>query len=94
MFSTGTKKPALACAKSGLEIPSLASIYKALCKLSSNQRLISLYAYGLFSQQLIRLQEQVDPQIFLAALALSLQHLIQDRIIVSPIPFSALCLLL
>ena len=53
MLPTGIKKPALACAKSGHNIPSLASIYKALCKLSSNQRLISLYAYGLFSQQLI-----------------------------------------
>jgi hypothetical protein len=50
MFLAGTKKPTLAYAKSGLEIPSLASIYKALCKLSSNQRLSSVYAYQLNSQ--------------------------------------------
>jgi hypothetical protein len=36
------KKPALAYAKSGYKIPSSANIYKAPCKLSSNQRLSSV----------------------------------------------------
>ena len=50
MFLAGIKKPALAYAKSGYKIPSLASIYKAPCKLSSNQRLISLYVLYFDSQ--------------------------------------------
>jgi len=50
VFLAGIKKPALAFAKLGHNIPSLASIYKALCKLSSNQRLSSVYAYTLKNQ--------------------------------------------
>jgi hypothetical protein len=49
-FLTGTKKPALAFAKSGHILPSLASIYIASCKLSSNQRLNSVYAHHIKCQ--------------------------------------------